>query len=98
MGEAYTISSGGDPKKKANGQNYTTWNFHWGGVILKSTSGSDNVTLENYAGSKKTDWVSQMYGVPTKGNMRKGQTFQEQHRDDHRQHGKSPTTMSTEKS
>jgi len=97
VGEAYTISSGGDPMKQPDGTPITTWNFHWGGVIMKSTTGSDNLTLENYAGSKPTAWVSQMYGVPTASDPRKGQTFQEQHRDDHRQHGESPTTLSTEK-
>lgn len=93
VGEAYTISSGGaakDPNKK-------TWNFHWGGVIFKSTSGSDNITMENYAGSPETAWCFQMYGVPTKDDLRMGQTFHEQHRDVHQQHGMTPTTLSTEK-
>ncbi len=93
VGDAYTISSGGD---SAN-PNKSTWNFHWAGVIFKSTTGSDNITMENYAGSLDSDWVLQMYGLPTAGNRRMGQTFQEQHRDVHEQHGKTPTTMSTEK-
>ena len=97
VGQAYTISSGGDAKKDSSGDPITTWNFHWGGVVLKSTTGSDNVTLENYAGSARTDWVMQMYGVPTKDDERKGQTFQEQHRDVHEQHGEKPTTMTADK-
>lgn len=97
VGEAYTISSGGDAKRDASGDPITTWNFHWGGVVLKSESGSDNVTLENFAGSREDDWVMQMYGVPTADDERKGQTFQEQHRDVHEQHGETPTTLTTEK-
>ena len=97
VGKAYTISSGGDPKKKADGSNIMTWNFHWGGVILKSTTGSDNITLENYAGSADSAWKIQVYGVPTKDDARTGQTFHEQHRDKHKQHGETPTTLSTEK-
>jgi len=93
VGEAYTISSGGAPK--ANGK--SMWNFHWGGVIFKSTTGSDNITMENYAGNAQSEWRLQMYGVPTKDNARLGQTFQEQHRDAHGQHGETPTTLSTEK-
>jgi hypothetical protein len=92
VGEAYTISSGGPPKS-----NRSTWNFHWGGVIFKSTTGSDNITMENYAGNAPDKYYFQMYGVPTKDNARAGQTFHEQHRDQHAQHGTTPTTLSTEK-
>ncbi len=90
VGEAYTISSGGPAKSSRS-----TWNFHWGGVIMKT--GGDNVTMENYAGNQTDEWYFQMYGVPTKGNPRTGQTFHEQHRDVHAQHGTTPTTLSTEK-
>lgn len=92
VGEAYTISSGGKDKPGKS-----TWNFHWAGVIFKSTTGSDNITMENYAGNATSEWRLQMYGVPTKDNARAGQTFHEQHRDAHGQHGETPTTMSTEK-
>ncbi len=92
VGEAYTISSGGPPKSSRS-----TWNFHWGGVIFKSSTGSDNITMENYAGNQTDQWYFQMYGVPTAGKPRTGQTFHEQHRDVHAQHGTSPTTLSTEK-
>jgi hypothetical protein len=92
VGEAYTISSGGNDKPGKS-----TWNFHWAGVIFKSTTGSDNITMENYAGNATSEWRLQMYGVPTKDNARAGQTFHEQHRDAHGQHGETPTTMSTEK-
>ncbi|HEX9989536.1 MAG TPA: hypothetical protein VGE45_13795 [Chloroflexia bacterium] len=89
VGQAYTISSGGAPKPGKK-----TWNFHWAGVVMKS--GGDSVTLENYAVGdstvKNTDWSFQMYGSATK----KGQTFHEQHRDVHAQHGESPTTMAVE--
>jgi hypothetical protein len=97
VGESYTISSGGDPMKDNQGDDIRTWNFHWGGVILKSTTGSDNVTMENYAGNREDQWYFQMYGVPTPGSDRAGQTFQDIHKDTHRQHGQSPTTISTEK-
>jgi Domain of unknown function (DUF4157) len=92
VGEAYTISSGGPPKSARS-----TWNFHWGGVIFKSSTGSDNITMENYAGNRTDEWYFQMYGVPSAANPRTGQTFHEQHRDVHAQHGTTPTTLSTEK-
>jgi hypothetical protein len=92
VGESYTISSGGKDKPGKS-----TWNFHWAGVIFKSTTGSDNITMENYAGNATSEWRLQMYGVPTKDNARAGQTFHEQHRDAHGQHGETPTTLSTEK-
>src|SRR5204862_814689 len=44
VGQAYHISTGGAPKA---GQEDSTWNFHWAGVILKSDQ--DNIVLENYA-------------------------------------------------
>ena len=90
VGEAYTISSGGAPLSSK------TWNYHWGGVIFKSTTGSDNVNMEGFAGSIGKIYY-QIYGIPTASDKRKGQTFHEQARDDHRQHGDAPTTMSTEK-
>lgn len=39
----------------------------------------------------------QVYGVPSKTDDREGQTFHEQTRDGHRQHGDAPTTMATDK-
>ena len=96
VGEAYTISSGGAPKVDGSGKPIKTWNFHWGGVIFKSTTGSDNITMENYAGNADHEWYFQMYGVPGK-KSRKGQTFHEQHKDVHAQHGQTPTTMATHK-
>lgn len=92
VGDAYTISSGGPPKSSR-----PTWNFHWAGVLFKSTTGSDNITMENYAGNRTDEWYFQMYGVPTKTDAHTGQTFHEQHRDVHAQHGTTPTTLSTEK-
>jgi hypothetical protein len=90
IGEAYHISTGGGthPGLAKGG---STWNFHWAGVVMKS--GGDNITLENYSvgdyGVANTDWVYQMYGTGKK----MGQSLHEQHRDDHKQHGTSPTTM-----
>ncbi|WP_205624036.1 peptidoglycan-binding protein [Marinobacterium rhizophilum] len=37
------------------------WNWHWGAVIMRS--GSDNVTLENFAGSGSHAWDFQMYAT-----------------------------------
>lgn len=37
------------------------WNWHWGAVIMQS--GSDSVTLENFAGSGETAWDFQMYAT-----------------------------------
>ncbi len=91
VGESYTISSGG---KDHPGE--STWNYHWGGVVFKSTTGSDNVTMENYAGNEKYEWRTQIYGVPSVGNERKGQTFHEAH-EATKQHGDNPTTMTAEK-
>jgi hypothetical protein len=85
VGEGYTISSGGLEHPGA-----TTWNFHWGGVIM--SSGEDRVALENYAtGVPKevnSDWEFQMYGSAA----RAGQTFHEQH-EATKQHGQEPTTV-----
>ena len=85
VGGGYTISSGGpDYPGKA------TWNFHWAGVVM--VSGSDRMTLENYAtgdpDDKNSDWDFQMYGPAA----RSGQTFYEQHQATE-QHGKEPTAM-----
>lgn len=91
VGDAYTISSGGPDKPGTS-----TWNFHWAGVIFKSTTGSDNITMENYAGNATDEWRLQMYGVPSDADPRTGQTFHEKHYQTN-QHGEQPTTMSTEK-
>jgi hypothetical protein len=89
IGEAFHISSGGGdhPDKPAD---VGTWNFHWAGVVMKS--GADTMTLENYSvsdyGKENKDWVFQMYGVG-----KKGQSFHEEHKDVHQQHGDAPTSM-----
>jgi hypothetical protein len=89
IGEAFHMSTGGKahPKKP---KNVGTWNFHWAGVVLKS--GGDTMTLENYSVSdynvENKEWVFQMYGVG-----KKGQSFHEEHKDVHKQHGDAPTTM-----
>ena len=91
VGQGYTMSTGGDAKP---GYEKNTWNFHWAGVIM--TSGGDRVTLENYAvgdpSVENTDWKIQMYGPPSKAM----QTFHDQHKDVHNQHGDAPTTMTVE--
>jgi hypothetical protein len=89
IGEAFHMSTGGDehPDKE---EGVGTWNFHWAGVVMKS--GSDTMTLENYSVSnyevQNKEWVFQMYGVG-----KKGQSFHEEHRDVHKQHGDAPTSM-----
>jgi hypothetical protein len=87
IGEAYTMATEAQmPGFKKAGPK--TWNFHWAGVIMKS--GSDNVTLENFAVTEKTakdagvaqgeyidrDWNFDMYGT-----VDKSQTFHKQHLD-----------------
>ena len=67
VGEAYSIVAN---KDEAIDQG--VWNFHWGGVVMKS--GGDTVTMENFAGSGATAWDFQMYGPASKA----GQTFHEQ--------------------
>jgi len=90
VGQGYTMSSGG-----TNYPGQDTWNFHWGGVVMKSTDQQDTVTLENYAvpgNVENKKWDFAMYGTAAK----KGQTFHEQHHDT-KQHGDRPTTMVIEK-
>jgi hypothetical protein len=94
VGQALHISTGGATHPDlAEGE--MTWNFHWAGVVMKS--GSDSMTLENYAvgdyEAQNTEWVYQLYGVGKKA----GQSFHEQHKDVHKQHGESPTTMAMDK-
>jgi Domain of unknown function (DUF4157) len=90
VGQGYTMSSGGTsyPGK-------TTWNFHWGGVVMKSNNLQDTITLENYAVAGDVEnerWDIAMYGTAAN----KGQTFHEQHLST-QQHGDRPTTMKIEK-
>ncbi len=90
VGQGYTMSSGG-----TNYPGESTWNFHWGGVVMKSNDQNDTVTLENYAvpgNVENSRWDFAMYGTAAK----KGQTFHEQHHDT-KQHGDRPTTMTIEK-
>jgi hypothetical protein len=68
VGEAYSIVS--DKDEFADGK--SAWNFHWGGVCMKS--GGDHITMENFAGSGPVAWDFQMYGSAKKA----GQTFHEQ--------------------
>jgi len=85
VGGGFTMSSGG-----ANYPGATTWNFHWAGVVM--VSGSDRMTLENYAtgvpDEKNSSWDFQMYGSAA----RAGQTFYEQHKATH-EHGMEPTVL-----
>ncbi|MBC8754325.1 DUF4157 domain-containing protein [Kordia sp. YSTF-M3] len=90
VGQGYTMSSGG-----TNYPGKRTWNFHWGGVVMKSDDKKDTVTLENYAvpgDVENKKWDFAMYGTAAK----KGQTFHEQHLGT-KQHGDKPTTMTIEK-
>jgi hypothetical protein len=80
VGEAYVTRSS-QPLKAGQ------WNFHYAPVIMKS--GSDNVTLENYADSTQLfvvnpEWNVQMYGLP-KSHHPDFKTFHEEHvgRGDH---------------
>jgi len=88
VGQGYTISSGGASGGK------TTWNFHWGGVVMTSDDNKDTVVLENYAVGdptvENTKWTFDIYGE------KKDQTFHERHQATE-QHGVSPTTMVIEK-
>lgn len=92
VGEAYSIVA--DKEDYLGGK--SAWNFHWGGVAMRS--GGDSVTMENFANSGTDAWDYQMYGPPTKG----GQTFheqQEQRRHDNGdgtstpEYGDMPTTI-----
>lgn len=79
VGEAYSIVAN---KDEAIDQG--VWNFHWGGVVMKS--GGDSVTLENFAASGATAWDFQMYGPASKV----GQTFHEQQASRTKQDGITP--------
>lgn len=89
VGEGYTISSGGNYHANMKDQ---TWNFHWGGVVMKSNNGKDNVTLENYAvgdwDAQNNDWAYAMYGVGSEGK----QSFHSK-MNATKGFGKRPTTM-----
>lgn len=81
VGEAFVIhsvaaESGGRITDWDSGRSFAPpWPYHWGGVVAKS--GSDVVTLENYArpggGNRSADprWYFQMYG------RKEGQSFHE---------------------
>lgn len=88
VGEAFSIVANKDENIDMG-----TWNFHWGGVVMKS--GGDVVTMENFAGSGATAWDFQMYGPPSKA----GQTFHEQQKERKKhdgvtpEYGDNPTTL-----
>ncbi len=95
IGEGYHMSTGGNTHPGLGPDDFT-WNFHWAGVVMKSAG--ENCTLENYSVNEydreNREWVFQLYGVPRgKQDAKAGQTFQEEHRDTHMQHGTDPTTM-----
>ncbi len=89
VGEAYSIVANKD--EFVDGK--SAWNFHWGGVVMRS--GGDSVTMENFAGSGADAWDFQMYGPPSKA----GQTFHEQqeqrthHSSGQAEYGAHPTTI-----
>lgn len=82
VGESYAIATGGEQV-----ENTRTWNYHWGGVIMKD--GPDNVVLESYGrgDAKPEDWDLQMHGT-----AKPGQSFHEEHAATNR-HGTQPTTV-----
>lgn len=90
VGQGYTTSSGG---AKIKGK--STWNFHWGGVVLRSEDNADIVVLENYSVSKwdeeNKNWTFDLYGT-----KKRDQTFHGRHKATG-QHGEAPTTMVIEK-
>ncbi|MEM7038454.1 MAG: hypothetical protein AAF570_15830 [Bacteroidota bacterium] len=93
IGQGYTTVRGGDQVLKADGSvdGSANWNFHWGGVIMKS--GSDNLTLENDAGTSYAsgpDNTNNLWRFHILGTKKKGQSFHEHHQ---YAHGTDPTTM-----
>jgi hypothetical protein len=89
VGEGLTISTGGPHVEGKD-----TWEFHWGAAIAKSPSGSDYVTLENYANPKDPEgqqsrWNYDMYGTQ---RMKPEQTFHGKHLAT-KLHGAAPTTL-----
>jgi hypothetical protein len=87
IGEAYTMATEAQmPGFKKAGD--MTWNFHWAGVIMKS--GSDNVTLENFAVTEETakdagvaqgDYIDRAWNFDMYGTTDKSQTFHKKHLD-----------------
>jgi len=94
VGEGYAISSGGPD---FGGMQHNTWNFHWGGVVMKSSDGKDNITLENFSvgnwEAQNDKWSFSMYGPAEE----KGQTFHEKMYKT-RTLGTKPTTMGVARS
>ena len=88
VGEAYSVVANRDENIDQG-----VWNFHWGGVVMRS--GGDSVTMENFAGSGEDAWDYQAYGPPSK----KGQTFHEQQEERTKhdgvtpEYGDNPTTI-----
>lgn len=95
IGEAYAMATGYDMHGFKKLQQ-STWNFHWGGVIMKD--GPDNVTLENYAVIAKgidrfinRDWNFAIYGTMASSGGAKD-TFHAEHLGS-KTHGSHATSM-----
>ncbi|GAB4524267.1 MAG: hypothetical protein Tsb0020_42440 [Haliangiales bacterium] len=98
IGESYTMATEADmPGFKRMGPK--TWNFHWGGVIMKG--GTDNVTLENFAvtseyadsvGVEQGDFIDRDWNFDMYGTVDKSQTFHTEHLDSNT-HGNKATTL-----
>jgi hypothetical protein len=89
VGQGYTISTGG-----ASVPGVSQWNFHWGGVVMKSDDGSDTIVLENYATGDPAE-QNALWTFETYGSLDPAQSFHAQHLATG-QHGQSPTTMTFE--
>ncbi|WP_428268371.1 DUF4157 domain-containing protein [Haliangium sp.] len=98
IGESYAMATEADmPGFKKMGPK--TWNFHWGGVIMKG--GSDNITLENFAvtskyakskGVKQGEFIDRDWNFDIYGTVDKSQTFHHDHLDSNT-HGNKATTI-----
>jgi Domain of unknown function (DUF4157) len=93
VGESYLMNTEknmpgykGIPKAK-------TWNYHWGGVIMKD--GSDNITLEGFSVSNQNQandqWIFDIYGTDNTARTNR-ETFHQKHKAT-KLHGTKATSM-----
>ena len=86
IGGGYTMATEYDMPGSAAVPGKMRWNFHWGGVVMKS--GADNITLENYAvtaeyakskGVDQYDFSDRAWNFAMYGTVKAEQSFHAEH-------------------
>lgn len=99
VGESYSMATEGDMPGFKSYPGQDTWNYHWAGVIMKD--GSDNITLENYAvtrkyaeslGVRQGDFIDRGWNFAMYGTTDKSQTFHHEHLES-KTHGTHATSI-----